>query len=82
MQNGQPDYDAMTPDLAAIARQQSAGIAAMVRTWGALQSVTFRSVNPQGGDVFDVTFEHAKLEWNIAPLTADGKVAAMAFHPE
>jgi YVTN family beta-propeller protein len=82
LQAGQPDYDTMVPALAAAARQQNASIAGLFTKWGALQSVTFKSVNRLGSDVFEVTFEHAKTEWIIAPLTADGKIATMGFRPE
>ena len=32
-------------------------------------------------DYFEVTFEHGKAEWFIAPLTADGKVERRGFRP-
>jgi hypothetical protein len=31
-------------------------------------------------DVYEVTFEHAKVLWSIAPLDASGKVARAMFH--
>jgi DNA-binding beta-propeller fold protein YncE len=80
LEKGQADYNAMAPGLADAARQQAAGIATMFAKWGALQSIAFQSVNGQGDDVFEVTFEHAKTEWTIAPLTADGKIAGMRFN--
>jgi DNA-binding beta-propeller fold protein YncE len=79
LEKGQVDYDTMTPGMAAAARQQAAGIATMFAKWGALRSIAFQSVNGQSGDVYEVTFEHAKTEWTIAPLTADGKIAGMRF---
>jgi len=61
-------------------RQQLPGVLAMIKPWGALRSITFKGGGPQGMDVYEVTFEHAKAEWDIAPLDADGKVVRRGFH--
>jgi len=40
---------------------------------------TFRSVSPEGMDIYDLEFEHGRVEARIAPLTPDGKVQLRGF---
>jgi DNA-binding beta-propeller fold protein YncE len=77
---GAPDFDAMAPGFADFMRQQSAGPAAAVQKFGALQDVTFKAANANGFDTFSVTFERARTDWNIL-LSPDGKVIGFNFHP-
>jgi hypothetical protein len=82
LQTGELNYDLMAPAFADVARQQLPQLKAMVGQFGALQSVTFKSVDPQtGADVFSVKFANASTEWRIL-LGADGKTAGMFFRPE
>ena len=37
-------------------------------------------MNPQGMDVYDAAFEQGRVEFLIAPLASDGKVAGRAWH--
>jgi hypothetical protein len=80
MQKGQPKYDEMTPLLAAANRSQVPRTGPLMKSFGALKSLTFRTVNAQGMDVYDVIFEQGRVEFSIAPLTSDGKVTARAWH--
>jgi CubicO group peptidase (beta-lactamase class C family) len=80
LEKGQPNYDEMAPRMAAVVKQQLPDILAMIKPWGALQSIDFKGGGPQDMDVYEVTFEHAKAEWDIAPLDADGKVVGRGFH--
>jgi hypothetical protein len=50
-----------------------------MKSFGALQSLTFRTVNAQGMDVYDAIFEQARVEFSIGPLTSDGKVTVRAW---
>jgi D-alanyl-D-alanine-carboxypeptidase/D-alanyl-D-alanine-endopeptidase len=77
---GQPNYELMSPALADLMRQQLPQIKALLAQFGAVESVTFKSVGPGGLDVFEVKFEHGSSEWRIM-LGADGKVAALGFRP-
>jgi beta-lactamase regulating signal transducer with metallopeptidase domain len=79
MQKGQPNYDEMTPQLAAANRSQVARTGPMMQGLGPLKSMTFRTVNPLGMDVYDATFEHGRAEFTIAPLTADGKASGRSW---
>ena len=80
MQRGQPNYDEMTPPLAAANRSQVSRTGPLMKSFGALQSLTFRTVNAQGIDVYDAVFEQGRVEFAIAPLTSDGKVTARGWH--
>jgi hypothetical protein len=80
MQRGQPNYDEMTPPLAAANRSQVSRTGPLMKSFGALQSLTFRTVNAQGMDVYDAVFEQGRVEFSIAPLTSDGKVTTRAWH--
>ena len=82
LQTGEPNYDLMVPAFAAVTRQQLPQMKAEIGQWGALQSVTFKRVDPQSGaDVYSVKFANASSEWGII-LSADGKTAGMIFRPE
>lgn len=80
LEKGAPNYDEMTAPMADAVRQQLPVIEGNIKRWGALQSITFKSVDDQGNDHYDVRFEHGHAEWQVAPLTADGKVQGRSFH--
>lgn len=80
LEKGAPNYDDMTPPLANAVRQQLPVIEGSIRRWGALQSVTFKSVDADGDDHYDVRFEHGHVEWLVAPLSSDGKAVSRSFH--
>jgi CubicO group peptidase (beta-lactamase class C family) len=73
LQSGTPDYDRMSPGLAAATRQQLPQIQSMLVKLGSLQSVSFKGVAPNGADIYQVKFEHGSLEYRIL-LGPDGKV--------
>ena len=50
----------------------------MVRL-GTLKAITFSGVGLQGGDIYEVAFEHGQMEWQISPLTPDRKIDGWAF---
>jgi hypothetical protein len=56
-------------------------ILAAIKTWGPLKSVAFKGGGSYGMDMYDVTFEHGKVEWLVGPLTSDGKVERRGFTP-
>ena len=70
---GHPNYDRMSPGLAAMTRQQLPGIQSRLVELGALQSATFKGVAPNGADIYQLKFENGSLEYRIV-LGADGKV--------
>lgn len=79
-QRGEPDYERMSPPLAAAAREQSAMIKADLDRMGPLRDISFKGVTAEGWDVYDVTFENGNLEWSFA-LAADGRFGGMFIRP-
>lgn len=79
-QRGEPDYDAMTPPLAAVAREQASLAKAELDRLGALQSVAFKGVLQEGSDVYDVHFDKGTLECGLT-LAPDGKLSGIYFRP-
>lgn len=80
LQNGEPKYDLMSPQLAEVTKQQLPQLQAAMKQFGTLQSLTFKGVGPGGADIYEAVFEHAKTEWRIA-LNPDGKIAGIVFRP-
>jgi Glyoxalase superfamily protein len=92
MQRGQPNYDEMTPELAAANRAQLLRSGRLMQSLGALQWLTFRAKDPSrteragqlsltthSVDIFDAAFEKRRAEFIIGPLTAEGKVAFLSW---
>ena len=79
-QRGEPDYEKMMPALALAAREQSAVIQTELKTMGEIREISFKSVNPEGWDVYDVTFDNGKLEWRFI-LASDGRFGGIFFRP-
>jgi hypothetical protein len=79
LENGKPNYQEMAPNLSAVVHEELPMILPQIAQFGPLKSITFRSVNPAGMDVYDVEFANSKVTWMIAPLTADGKVYMRGF---
>lgn len=77
---GEPDYERMSPALAAAARTQKDFIAKDLARLGALIDATFLGVSQEGWDVYAVRFEHGEVEWSFA-LTPDGKFSGMFLRP-
>jgi hypothetical protein len=77
---GTPDYDTMSPGLAAATRQQLEKIKTLFASLGAVKSVTFKSVERNGADVYVVEFEHGSTEWRII-MAPDGKIDTLNFRP-
>jgi hypothetical protein len=75
LETNQPNYDRQVAPMAVAMRQNWSSKVAMIKQLGALQSVSFRSVNPGGYDVYEVVFANGKVQCGVAPLTDDGKVS-------
>lgn len=81
LMSGAPNYDAMTPQFAAVTRQQLPALRSSLNQGGAVQSIQFRGVNNQGMDAYEVTQVHGVLEWQIG-LTTDGKISSAGVQPK
>jgi hypothetical protein len=63
---GQPNYAEMTPDLAAVTRQQLPKLEALVQGFGAVQSVQFQGVGQAGWDSYEVKQQHGSTLWRLS----------------
>ena len=82
LEAGQPNYEDMTPALAAAARAQWPVTSQRIKTFGLLKAIIFLWVNKQGDDVYRVDFEHAQAQVTIGPLTSDGKVESRFWNAQ
>ena len=80
LRSGQPDYAAMTPQLAKATREQLAQLHAGLSRAGAIESIRFLGVTRTGVDVYDVEQEHGMTHWHIV-LDGDGKVSGAFVQP-
>lgn len=72
-EQGQPNYDEMSPPLALGVRRRRSIIEKRHQRVGVFKAVTFKGVNRQGWDVYEATFTQGYVEYRIPPLTIDGK---------
>lgn len=75
---GQPDYNAMHPTLAYLARQQMPGLHTTAAYLGAIKSIEYQGVGGQGWDVFDVHQERGTARVRII-LRSDGLITGALF---
>lgn len=68
----------LSPGMAAVVDQQRASLQLGLASFGALQSITFDRVAPNGWDVFSVRFERAVIQCSIE-LREDGKVSGVLW---
>jgi hypothetical protein len=59
--------------------QARQGQVRQIRSFGRLQLLSFQGVAPDGMDLFDATFTKGRVQWWIAPLTADGRIVWVGF---
>jgi peptidase S41-like protein len=78
---GAPNYDRMAPDLADATREQLPSLQPGIRGLGAVKTVTFNRVDPDGLDVYDVTLANGALQCGIF-VAPDGKVVSAWIHME
>jgi hypothetical protein len=76
---GSPNYDEMSPGLAQTVREQLPHVRDSIRRLGALKSITFLTVEPNGMNEYDVEFENGQAIWWIGPLTANGMASSLIF---
>jgi hypothetical protein len=61
--NDTPNYDEMSSTFAQIIRQKLPELQKALAQPGALQSLSFRGVEPAGGDTYDLGFEHGSRQF-------------------
>jgi CubicO group peptidase (beta-lactamase class C family) len=75
---GKPSYDRMSPGLANVTRQQLTQLQALMTDFGAVQTVTFKDVTPNGLDVYEVAFEKGSAEFRIG-VDTDGTIETIGL---
>jgi hypothetical protein len=80
LEEGTPNYQEMGPGLIRAVRQQLSRALESIRQLGALKTISFLTVEPNGFNEYGVEFEHGQSIWWIAPLNADGKASGLFFH--
>jgi len=80
LEHGHPNYEEMSPQLAASVNRQLPRIRALIDGLGEFKSLTYEGTDSDGSDVYVATFARGQLEWHIGPL-ADGKVTYRHFRP-
>lgn len=81
MARGEPNYDRMTPEIAALTRRQLPFNQAILAKLGALRGVSFRAVSSLGSDVYIAHFTNGSAEWRIG-LVKDGAIGRIALGPQ
>jgi hypothetical protein len=72
--SGEPDYGLMAPQLADTVRENKGSSMPLIEKLGPFKSLAFVKVIPGGLNVYQATYQNGKLEWDIAPLSPDGKI--------
>jgi uncharacterized membrane protein len=78
LEQGHPNYEEMSPQLAASVNQQLPKIMSLINGLGDFESLTYAGTDPDGSDIFVAAFARGRLEWHIGPLV-DGKVTYRHF---
>jgi beta-lactamase regulating signal transducer with metallopeptidase domain len=80
LRSGEPDYDGMTPEVAAETRRQLLLNQAILTRLGALRAMSFRGVTVMGSDLYTVHFANGSAEWRIG-LVKQGRIGRVALGP-
>ncbi len=78
---GAPNYDDMTPQLAAVTRQRLLLFQAVVARLGTLRAMSFRAVTMTDNDVYMAHFSNGSAEWRIG-LVKEGKIGRISLGPQ
>ncbi|MFL6857935.1 MAG: S41 family peptidase [Allosphingosinicella sp.] len=78
--SGKPDYDAMSPQLADVTRQQLPQLQSLLQPLGEFRSAAFAGPGPGGGDAYDVLFANGAIKMGVV-LGPDGKIAGSMIAP-
>jgi len=81
VRHGLPDYDRMTPVVAAATRQFLTHTQAILAKLGAVRAMSFRGVSPSGNDIYTVQFDNGWAEWQIG-LVEKGRIASLVLGPQ
>jgi hypothetical protein len=78
---GEPNYEDMTPEVAAETQQQLLLNQAILAKLGALRAMSFRGVTQLDSDIYIVHFANGSAEWRIR-LAKQGRIGRIALGPQ
>lgn len=78
--SGNVDYDALTPEYARMARQGFGFLQGRIAALGAIQSMEFGGVDPEGRDFYEVQHENGLMRARIG-LDDTGKISFAMLQP-
>ena len=81
LRRGEPDYDGMTPQIAAYTREELALHRAILARLGTLRALSFRGVTWNGNDIYTAHFADGSADWRIG-LVKEGRIGRMALGPQ
>ncbi len=81
LRRGAPNYERMTPEVAAATRRQMLLNQAILAKLGAVRAVSFRTVTPLDNDMYMVYFAGGSAEFRIG-LSQDGRIGRIALGPQ
>jgi hypothetical protein len=80
LERGRPNYEEMSPQLAAAVSRQLPKLMANIDGLGEFKLLSYEGTDSAGLDVYIAKFAGGRLEWHIGPLV-DGKVTSRSFRP-
>jgi BlaR1 peptidase M56/uncharacterized protein DUF3471 len=81
LRRGEPNYDQMTPLVAAETRQELLLEQAILAKLGSIRGMSFRGVTNFGSDIYTVQFANGSAEWRIG-LANGGRIRQIALGPQ
>jgi uncharacterized membrane protein len=78
LEQGRPNYEEMSPQLAAAVSRQLPKVMATINGLREFKSLSYEGTDSAGLDVYIAEFARGRLEWHIGPLV-DGKVTSRNF---
>jgi uncharacterized membrane protein len=80
LEQGRPNYEEMSPQLAAAVNRQLPKVMATINGLGQFKSLTYEGTDSVESDIYIAEFARGRLEWHMGPLV-DGKVTSRYFRP-
>lgn len=80
LSRGEPNYELLSPQMVDATREQLPALMERLSSLGAIDSVAFVEVAPNGADVYDVRYANGALRWLIV-LGADGTTEMAGMQP-
>lgn len=79
LRSGTPNYDTLTPTFSKVTHEQLSMLNKIISDFGAIQSISFKRVDPEGVDIYSVGFTSGVREFGIL-LDPQGLIDTFGFH--